>query len=144
MERTRGATRMTGKIISCNIARPVTLNHDGRKVRTGIFKEPVDREILLEAGGVYGDLVADRRVHGGPQKAVYAYPSEHYAWWAERLRRDRLPWGTLGENLTIEGFDEQSVHIGDTFRIGAALVQVSKPRLPCFKFALKLGTTDVI
>jgi MOSC domain-containing protein YiiM len=139
---------MKAKIISCNLAQPHTLDNGGKKVRTGIFKAPVEGAILLEAGGARGDCIADLRVHGGERKAVYVYPSEHYAWWAEKLGRDVLPWGTLGENLTIESIgdpvDENTVHLGDRFRAGGALVEVTKPRLPCYKLALKLGTNQVL
>jgi MOSC domain-containing protein YiiM len=131
-------------VISCNLARPATLDHNGRMVRTGIFKEPVDEPVVLEPGGVRGDLIADLRVHGGPKQAVYAFPSEHYPWWAAKLGRASLPWGALGENLTTVGIVENAVHIGDRFRIGRALVKATKPRLPCFKLAAKLGTNDVL
>jgi MOSC domain-containing protein YiiM len=135
---------MKAKIISCNLGQARTLDNAGTKVRTGIFKEPVDGAILLERLGARGDLIADLRVHGGERKAVYVYPSEHYAWWAEKLGRDSLPWGTLGENITIESIgdpvNEDTVHIGDRFRAGGALLEVTKPRLPCYKLALKLGT----
>jgi MOSC domain-containing protein YiiM len=139
---------MKAQIISCNLGRRATLDNAGKKVATGIFKEPVDGAIFLEAAGVRGDHIADLRVHGGARKAVYVYPSEHYAWWAQKLERESLPWGTLGENLTIvsdgEPVDESTVHIGDRFRVGTALVEVTKPRLPCFKLALKLGTYQVL
>jgi MOSC domain-containing protein YiiM len=137
---------MKAKIISCNLAKPMTLDYNGKKVRTGIFKEPVDGPILLDTLGARGDHIADLRVHGGAQKAVYVYPSEHYAYWAEKLGRDGIPWGTLGENLTIESIgdpvNEDTVHIGDRFRAGGALLEVTKPRLPCYKFVLKLGTNQ--
>jgi MOSC domain-containing protein YiiM len=124
----------------------MTMDNGGKKVRTGIFKEPVEGAILLERLGARGDCIADLRVHGGERKAVYVYPSEHYAWWAEKLGR-ALPWGMLGENITIESIgdpvDENTVHIGDRFRAGSALLEVTKPRLPCFKLALKLGTNQV-
>ena len=139
---------MKAKIISCNLARPMMLEYNGEQVPTGIFKEPVDGAVLLEPLGARGDLIADLTVHGGPQKAVYIYPSEHYAWWAEKLSRDSLPWGTLGENLTIESIgdpmNESTVHIGDRFRAGGALLEVTKPRLPCYKLAAKLGTHFVL
>jgi MOSC domain-containing protein YiiM len=151
--------RLKARIISCNLGRTMTLDNAGKQVRTGIFKEPVDGAILLEANGARGDFIADLRVHGGPRKAVYVYPSQHYPWWAEKLGREPLPWGTLGENLTIENIgeskalaldgggepvDESTVHIGDRFRVGGALLEVTKPRLPCYKLALKLGTYDVL
>jgi MOSC domain-containing protein YiiM len=140
---------MKAKIISCNLAHSMKLDvGGGKQVRTGIFKEPVEGPILLEPTGVRGDFIADLRVHGGPRKAVYVYPSEHYAWWAEKLGRESLAWGTLGENLTIESIgdpvDEGTVHLGDRFRVGGALVEVTKPRGPCYKLAAKLGTNQVL
>ncbi len=143
---------MKAKIISCNVGRPVNLDNHGKPVRTGIFKEPVDGPIHLEQLGVRGDTIANLMVHGGPTKAVYIYPAEHYPWWAEKLGRDSLPWGTLGENITIENIggtagdpvNEKTVHIGDRFRCGSALLEVTKPRLPCFKLGLKLGTNQAL
>src|SRR2546421_7080311 len=107
MERQDHAS-MNGTIISCNLARRAYLDRGDRKALTGIFKEPALGAIYLDTEGVSGDLVADKRVHGGPRKAAYLYPSEHYAWWAEKLGRESLPWGTLGENLTIAGLDEST------------------------------------
>jgi len=135
---------MNARVISTNLARPETLDYGGKKARTGIYKEPFAGTILLEAEGVRDDLIADRRVHGGIKKAVYAYPSEHYPWWREKLGREQLPWGTFGENLTTTGIDELAVHKGDRFRIGTALIEATKPRLPCWKFGAKLGTNDAI
>jgi MOSC domain-containing protein YiiM len=113
-------------------------------VPTGIFKEPVAERIVVRDDHVEGDTVADLRVHGGRDKAVYAYPAEHYAFWRAELPGTDLPWGMFGENLTIEGFLEDGVASGDRFRIGTAELEVTQPRLPCMKLGIKFGRTDMI
>jgi MOSC domain-containing protein YiiM len=91
-----------------------------------------------------GDEQSDLEVHGGEDKAVYVYPTEHYAYWGEQLPGVPLPWGVFGENLTVEGLLEDAVHIGDRFRIGAAEFAVTQPRMPCYKLALRFGRTDMV
>lgn len=135
---------MTKRIVSCNAGKREHLDIEGRRIYTGIFKRPVEGPLVLEPGGVKGDHVDNLKVHGGPKKAVYLYPSEHYPYWAQKLEKDNLPWGTLGENLTTEGFDETNVHIGDRLRIGDVVLQVTKHRGPCFKLAAKFGTKQAI
>ena len=93
---------------------------------------------------IQGDQQADLTVHGGAQKAVYLYPSEHYPWWQSQLPGMELPPGMFGENLTTEGVLENEVQIGDRFRIGSVVLQVSQPRMPCFKLALKFGRPDMV
>lgn len=112
--------------------------HNGRPVSTGIFKTPVDGPIAVHTHGLAGDVQADLSVHGGPEKAVYAYPWEHYAAWSAELGRGDFSPGQFGENLTIEGLGESTVHIGDVFRIGSAELQVSQPRAPCLKLGIKM------
>ena len=109
---------------------------------SGIFKEPVEGPVMLRRLNFDGDRQADLEVHGGPDKAVLAYGDGHYPGWREELRVDMKP-GAFGENLTIRGLDEQSVCIGDTYEIGEARVQVSQPRLPCWKLARKWGLPDL-
>jgi len=116
---------------------------DGR-VETGIFKEPVRDTIRVVRHNLTGNGQADLSVHGGPDKAVYAYPSEHYGYWKETLGRDDLEPGTFGENLTTEGLIESEVRIGDRFRIGSTLLEVSQPRQPCFKLAMKLDRGEIV
>lgn len=132
------------RVVSVNVGRQQLVPWRGRMVPTGIFKEPVAARIALREDGVEGDTVADLRVHGGWSKAVYAYPAEHYAFWREELPGHDLPWGTFGENLTIEGLREDGVAIGERFRIGTAELEVTEPRLPCFKLAIKIGRPDII
>jgi MOSC domain-containing protein YiiM len=115
----------------------------GREVLTAIFKDPVASPLPLRRHNLDGDAQADLSVHGGPDKAVYAYPSEHYGPWQERLGRE-LPFGIFGENLTTEGLLEESVHIGDEFRVGTARLAVTQPRMPCFKLGLRFGDPGMI
>jgi MOSC domain-containing protein YiiM len=120
------------------------VTYKGKTVTTGIFKEPVEGRTTLRRLNLDGDRQADLSVHGGPSKAVYAYPSEHYEYWREQLPGVDLPWGMFGENLTVEGLREDRVNIGDRFRIGSAEVMVTEPRLPCYKLAAKFGRDDII
>jgi MOSC domain-containing protein YiiM len=113
-------------------------------VSTGIFKEPVAGRVMLRTLNLDGDRQADLSVHGGPQKAVYVYPSEHYAFWKQELPEMDLPWGMFGENFTTEGMFETEINIGDRFRIGSAEVMVTQPRMPCYKLGIRFGRTDII
>jgi MOSC domain-containing protein YiiM len=117
---------------------------DGEEVSTGIFKNAIPGRIKLHRLNLEGDKQADLSVHGGPDKAVYAFPSEHYAFWQQELPGVRLPWGAFGENFTTSGLLEDSVCLGDRFTIGTAEVVVTQPRLPCFKLNLKFGRDDMI
>ena len=131
------------KLLSVQVGRPRKVKWRGRTVTTGIYKEPVPGRIMVRRKNVEGDEQADLRVHGGRDKAVYVYPSEHYAFWRTELPGMPLPYGMFGENFTTEGLDESSVCIGDRFRIGGAVVEVSHPRVPCYKLAVKFGRTDM-
>jgi MOSC domain-containing protein YiiM len=113
-------------------------------VSTGIFKEPVTERVMLRTLNLDGDRQADLTVHGGPEKAVYLYPSEHYAFWKRELPDMDLPLGMFGENFTAEGILETETHIGDRFRIGSAEVMVTQPRMPCYKLGIRFGRTDII
>ncbi|HEX8290474.1 MAG TPA: MOSC domain-containing protein [Pyrinomonadaceae bacterium] len=117
---------------------------NGQAVSTGIYKVPVGGRIMLRTLNLDGDRQADLTVHGGPDKAAYAYPSEHYAYWRGELPGAELPWGMFGENFTTEGLDESGVRVGDRFRIGAAEVTVTQPRLPCHKLGIKFGRADIL
>jgi MOSC domain-containing protein YiiM len=132
------------KVVSLNVAVPRTVVWKGHEVRTGIFKEPVEGPVMMRRLNLDGDRQADLTVHGGPDKAVYAYPSEHYPVWKDELPGMVLPWGTFGENLTTEGLSEQEIHIGDKFRIGEAIVMATQPRTPCYKLALKFQRDDML
>jgi hypothetical protein len=112
-------------------------------VSTGIYKEPVGGRIMLRRHNLDGDQQADLTVHGGWDKAVYVYPSEHYPLWQAELPAMRLPYGIFGENFTTGGLDESSVHIGDQFRIGGAIVEVTQPRMPCYKLGIRFKRPDM-
>ena len=133
-----------GKLISVNVGLPRMVEWKGRTITTGIFKEPVEGRTTLHRLNLDGDRQVDLSVHGGPDKAVYAYPAEHYAYWRQELPGVELPWGTFGENLSTEGLLEDSVNIGDRFRIGTAEVQVTQPRIPCYKLSSKFRRDDMI
>ena len=115
-------------------------------VSTAIFKEPVEGPVRVARLNLDGDGQADLTVHGGPTKAIYAYPSEHYEFWRGELPGTTLRWGAFGENLTTQGqdLDEQSVSIGDRFRVGTARLVVTEPRMPCFKLGLRFGHSKMI
>lgn len=113
-------------------------------VQTAIFKEPVAGAVAIRKLNLAGDQQADLTVHGGTEKAVYAYPAEHYDYWREQLPDARLSWGAFGENLTTEGLREDSVFIGDRLRVGSATLMVTQPRMPCYKLQLKFGRDDMI
>src|SRR6476660_1081090 len=138
----RGATTL--RIISVNVGLPREVSWRGKTIQTGIYKEPVAGRVLMRTLNLDGDRQADLKVHGGPSKAVYAYPSEHYEFWRQELPGMDLPWGSFGENLTTRGFLRGGVQIGDRFRIGAAEVMVTEPRLPCFKLGLRFGRDDML
>lgn len=132
------------KIISLNVGRPRLVMRNDEPVSTGIFKDPVAGRVMLRTLNLDGDRQADLTVHGGPQKAVYVYPSEHYAFWKRELPDMELPWGMFGENFTTEGMFETEINIGDRFRIGSAEVMVTQPRMPCYKLGIRFGRTDII
>ena len=132
------------KLISLNVARPRLTVYKGAAINTGIFKQPVTGRIALRTLNLDGDRQADLNVHGGPYKAVYAYPSEHYEYWRRELPQADLPWGAFGENFTTEGLGEDKLHVGDRLRIGSSTVMVRQPRMPCYKLAAKFQRDDII
>jgi MOSC domain-containing protein YiiM len=131
-------------LISVQVGLPRTVLCNGEEVSTGIFKSPVQKRVRMNALDLEGDQQADLSVHGGPDKAVYVYPSEHYPYWKRQLPHVEFPWGSFGENLTTAGLLENEVHIGDSFAIGTAEVVVTQPRLPCFKLNLKFNRDDMV
>jgi len=132
------------EIVSVNVGTPRPVDWHGRRIMTGIFKQPVAGRVRLRKLNLEGDGQADLSVHGGAFKAVYVYPSEHYPFWRRELELQDLPWGSFGENLTTKGWWEDEVHVGDRFRIGTAEVVVTQPRLPCFKLAVRFDREDVV
>jgi MOSC domain-containing protein YiiM len=132
------------KVISVNVSLPRDVSWKGKAVTTGIFKRPVAGRVIVRTLNLEGDRQADLRVHGGPSKAVYAYPSEHYPFWRRELPEMELPWGMFGENLTIEGLLENEVNIGDRFGIGSVELIVTQPRMPCYKLGVRFGREDMV
>jgi MOSC domain-containing protein YiiM len=130
------------EVVSLSVGGPRTVEWNGGTVLTSIFKTPTDRRLRVSTLNIEGDKQSDLTVHGGVEKAVYAYPSEHYPPWREELQAD-LPWASFGENLTTAGLSED-VRIGDRFRVGTAELVVTQPRMPCYKLGVRLGRQDVL
>ena len=131
------------KALSVNVGLPREVEYNGKTVTTSIFKSPVSGRARITTLNVEGDRQSDLSVHGGIDKAVYVYPSEHYAFWREELPGTTLPWGVFGENITTEGLLEPAVYIGDRLRIGTAEFAVTQPRLPCFKLGIRFNRPDM-
>lgn len=132
------------RLLSLNVALPRLVVYQGRTISTGIFKQPVPGPVQLRILNLDGDRQADLAVHGGPFKAVYAYPSEHYEFWRRELPGTQLPWGMFGENFTTEGLFESGTHIGDRLQIGGAIIVVRQPRIPCYKLAARFLREDIL
>lgn len=127
------------RIVSVNVSEPKPIAVEKGAVLTGIFKQPIAGLVEVGRRNLAGDRQADTRVHGGVDKAVYAYPHEHYAAWQAELDRNDFVFGQFGENLTVEGMLEDRVRIGDRYRVGTALLEVSQPRFPCFKLGIRMN-----
>jgi MOSC domain-containing protein YiiM len=127
------------RLVSVNVSLPKPVAFRGQTVSTSIFKEPISGRMQVRRMSLAGDWQADLRYHGGLNKAVYAYPHEHYSWWSQELNRDDLVPGKFGENLTVEGLNEDTVRLGDVVRVGGALLQVTQPRYPCYKLGIRMG-----
>jgi MOSC domain-containing protein YiiM len=132
------------QVISVNVGQPREVVWKGQTVVTGIFKEAVKGRIAVRRLNLEGDRQADLTVHGGLDKAIYAYPQEHYSFWGEQFPEMELPWGIFGENLTLTGLLEDTVHIGDHFKVGSAKLMVTQPRVPCYKLGIKFGRDDIL
>jgi MOSC domain-containing protein YiiM len=132
------------KLLSVSVGLPREIEWKGKLVRTSIFKAPVPGRVRVSQLNLEGDQQSDLSVHGGIDKAVYAYPSEHYSFWRKELPGMDLPWGVFGENLTTEGLLEEAVHIGDRFRVGSAEFAVTQPRMPCFKLGIRFDRPDIV
>lgn len=132
------------KLVSVNIGLPREVTWHGRSVTTGIFKRPVDGRIWLRKLNLDGDRQADLSVHGGEYKAVYCYPLAHYDYWKRELPGRELSLGIFGENFTVDGLLEDSVHVGDVLAVGSAQVVVTQPRLPCYKLGIRFEADDMV
>lgn len=131
------------KILSVNVGLPRQIVSGGKPVMTGIYKSAVHHRVKVGTLNLEGDRQADLSVHGGPDKAVYAYPSEHYDYWRREFPDVDLPWGVFGENLTLEGLLEDDVHVGDRLQMGTAVLLVTQPRQPCYKLGIKFHRDDM-
>ena len=128
------------KILSINTSLPKKINFMNKIVNTSIFKEPNNNELSVTKNGLDGDRQADLLAHGGINKAIYAYSYKHYEYWGSFLRKDfSEEYGLVGENLTIDDFDEKNIFIGDEFRISSATFKVTQPRIPCYKISIKMN-----
>jgi len=132
------------RLVSINVGRPRRVHWNGETVSTSIFKSPVNGPVALRKHQLEGDQQGDPSLHGGPTKAVYAYPAHHYDYWRSELGIDSLPWGSFGENFTVDGLDEESARIGDAFSVGTARVRVTEPRTPCFKLGIRFNRPDMV
>ena len=132
------------KVLSVQVGRPRDVEWRGEVVTTSIFKEPVHGPVVVRYLDLDGDEQSDLTVHGGRDKAVYVYPSEHYPLWRKELPEIEFPFGAFGENLTVDGLLEHEVRIGDVLRIGTAEFVVTQPRMPCYKLAIRFDRTDML
>ena len=132
-----------GRLVSVNVGEPRWIQWQGRRVRTAIWKDPVKGRVEVRGVNLAGDDQADRRVHGGTHKAVYAYAAEDYAWWSQQLGIE-ITAGWFGDNLTTEGYDLGAACVGERWRIGTCVLEVSEPRMPCFKLGARMGTADFV
>jgi MOSC domain-containing protein YiiM len=133
----------TGRILSVNVGRPRLVQRSNGMAKTAIWKHPVEGPVAARGVNLEGDDQADRKFHGGPDKAIYAYASEDTAWWEARLETTLGP-GAFGENLTVAGLDLAAMEVGQRWRVGTAELEVSQPRLPCFKLGLKFGNPKMV
>lgn len=127
------------KLLSVNVSLPKEVAYQGRTTTTGIFKEAVNRRVMLRTLNLDGDGQADLKGHGGIYKAAYAYSIENYDYWKHELGRTDFTFGQFGENFTVEGMLDDGIYVGDQFRVGDALVEVTQPRVPCFKLGIRMG-----
>ena len=132
------------KLISVNVGLPREITVGGKVVRTSIWKNPVQGRVKVSKLNLDGDQQSDLSVHGGVDKAVYVYPSEHYSYWRTQLPDVELPWGAFGENFTSEGIREEQTRIGDRMRVGSAEFMVTQPRMPCFKLGIRFNRRDMV
>ncbi len=132
------------KLLAVSVGGPREVEWRGQRVRTSIFKTPVPGRVRVDRLNIEGDRQSDLFVHGGPEKAVYGYPAEHYAFWRRELPDAELGWGAFGENLTTEGLLEDEVCIGDRYRVGTAELVVTQPRTPCYKLGIRFGRPEMV
>lgn len=132
------------KILSINLAQSRVVEYLEKAIETGIYKQPVEGPVLTGICGLQGDIQVDTKNHGGPDKALYVYTHENYRHWETDRLDSSYPYGQFGENLTVTGMPDEQVHIGDIWRIGSIVTQVTQPRVPCFKLGIKMGDSSFV
>ena len=133
------------KILSINISLPKKITFNKKILNTSIFKKPVNEKVNIKKAGIEGDKQADLKSHGGVNKAVYAYSYKHYKYWGELLKKDfSNDYGLIGENLTIDDFDEKEFFIGDELQISNVILKITQPRIPCYKLGIKMNEKDFV
>lgn len=132
------------RIISTNIGDRLKIEYQGKIVETGIFKKQVFKPIFLGEEEVAGDAIVNRKYHGGIDQAVYAYSEEHYHFWRHKYPKADWEYGMFGENLTVSELEETEIHVGDTYKVGEVIIEVTKPREPCMKLGLRFGTQKIL
>ena len=131
------------KVLSVHVGSLQEMLRNGKKIQTGIFKQPTEGPIEVKQLGLEGDQQANKKLHGGVYKAICVYPSEHYDLWKEELGNPGLSFGDFGENLTTFGLMERDIHLGDRLRIGSVEIVVTQPREPCITLNARLNTKDL-
>src|SRR5215471_16032867 len=129
----------TGRLVSVNVGQPREVEWQGKTVRTAIWKEPVDGARMVRRINIDGDDQADRNAHGGEHRAVFVYQIESYRYWERELGRSDFTYGQFGENFTVEGLADDEVYIGDRYKIGDAIFEVTQPRVTCFRVGIRMG-----
>jgi MOSC domain-containing protein YiiM len=132
------------KVIATNIGEAVTFEWNGKEEQTGIFKYPTEKPLYLSKEDVKGDTVIDRVHHAGINKACYLFSADYYPYWKNLYPDMEWDWGMFGENLTVQGLEESKIKVGNIYRLGSALVQISQPREPCYKLGIRFGTQDIL
>ena len=132
------------KVIATNIGEAVTFEWNGKEEQTGIFKYPTEEPLYLAKHDVKGDTVIDRVHHAGINKACYLFSADQYPYWKKLYPEMKWDWGMFGENLTVKGLDENKIRVGNIYRLGSALVQISQPREPCYKLGIRFGTQNIL
>lgn len=132
------------KVVSLNVSKTIEVPWEGKMIQTGIYKKPVTRPLEIKGINVEGDDQGNRKTHGGIDRAVYAYPMEHYEYWRKQYPDKELPFGMFGENLTTTGLFEDKVHVGDIFKIGTAEIMAVQPRMPCYRLGIRFDDQEVI
>lgn len=132
------------KIVSVNVGKPKQVLWQGKEVLTSIFKYPVDGPLAVKKLNIAGDEQADLSVHGGLDKAIYAFSFDTYAWWQKTLGLSTLEPGAFGENLTLDTLDESKIFVGDVFAVGSCELQAVQPRQPCFKLGIRFGDMKIL